>query len=292
MTEPVIERIPEDPANPRRLGRHVGHDPRSRAFAFRAPAGLDLHAVRWDRAVPIFDQGDLGSCTGNAAAGWLATANSLRPGMAEYPWGAQGAAYPVDEKLAVSIYGRATSIDPYDGDYPPTDSGSDGLSVTKVLKERGFVDSYQHAFDVASALAALQSGPVLIGSVWHEGMFHPLSNGLVTISGPVVGGHEYLAVGWDPDTSEVTFANSWGPGWGVDGYFSMTVPTLTALLADDGDCTIPHALVAAPVPDPVSPPTFLPGLSDRARARMASRARKRHMTVEDWVTRLVENETK
>ncbi|MFC4587824.1 hypothetical protein [Sphaerisporangium corydalis] len=29
---------------------------------------------RWERALPILDQGDLGSCTGNAAAGALGTA--------------------------------------------------------------------------------------------------------------------------------------------------------------------------------------------------------------------------
>jgi hypothetical protein len=49
--------------------------------------------------------------------------------------------------------------------------------------------------------------------------------------------------------------------------------------------------VPAPTPTP-EPPPFLPGLSDRARARMVSRARKRGLTQEQWVTWAVEEETK
>ena len=54
------------------LGRHVNHDPRSRRFAFRAQQAT-LAPVFHERHVPIFDQGSLGSCTGNAALGILAT---------------------------------------------------------------------------------------------------------------------------------------------------------------------------------------------------------------------------
>lgn len=135
MTEPVVGVIPEYPDNPHRLGRNLNHDPRSRAFAFRAAPDTPLPSVHWDRAVPIFDQGDLGSCTGNAAAGWLATANALRPGLEQAAL-IKGIKEPVDEAAAVWLYENATAIDPYDGHYPPDDTGSDGLSVTKVLRAR------------------------------------------------------------------------------------------------------------------------------------------------------------
>src|SRR5215218_3923484 len=66
-------RIPHAPDAPYGMGRQVNHDPRSRQFAFRAPPKVELRAVRYERHVPIFDQGNLGSCTGNAAVGCLAT---------------------------------------------------------------------------------------------------------------------------------------------------------------------------------------------------------------------------
>lgn len=253
MANDYVVQIPEQPDLPYRLGRSVNHDERSRAFPFRAPVGQELHSVRWHRAVPIFDQGNLGSCTGNAAAGWLATANSLRPGLTNDAHRDGGTR--IDEQYAIGIYCRATVIDPFDGEYPPTDSGSDGLSVTKVIQERGFVDSYRHAFDVDSALAALMEGPVLVGTIWRRGMFDPDARGLVQPVGDIVGGHEYLLVGYDSDRTEVLFANSWGTGWGDQGHGRMTVDTLRELLAEDGDATVPHALVAAPS-DPVSPPPF------------------------------------
>jgi hypothetical protein len=62
--------IDEYPSGPGagRLGRHVEHDPRSRAYAVSEdllPGSYSsaVHQVR----IPVLDQGDLGSCTGNAA---------------------------------------------------------------------------------------------------------------------------------------------------------------------------------------------------------------------------------
>ena len=211
------------------------------------------------RRVPIFDQGTLGSCTGNAAAGWLATDNSVRPGILD---GAQFG--PVDEDLAVKIYSAATAIDPFEGSYPPKDTGSDGLSVVKILKGWGLVESYSHCFSLNDVLRALQNGPVLIGTNWYEGMFDPDPIGLVAISGASQGGHEYLAVAVDVETERVLFANSWGPGWAKDGYFWQSYETLSRLLAEQGDAMVPHA----PLPSvPEEPLPFSFGSLLRAIAR-------------------------
>jgi hypothetical protein len=67
----VTRVIPEHPSGSAgRLGRHVRHDPRSRAYQVRPRAPL-AKSVSWERQTPILDQGDLGSCTGNAACGVL-----------------------------------------------------------------------------------------------------------------------------------------------------------------------------------------------------------------------------
>ncbi|MEV5953720.1 hypothetical protein AB0M11_08075, partial [Streptomyces sp. NPDC051987] len=57
-----------------RLGRHIEHDPRSRAYALSEdllPSTYTsaVHTVR----IPVLDQGSLGSCTGNAAEAFAGT---------------------------------------------------------------------------------------------------------------------------------------------------------------------------------------------------------------------------
>jgi len=232
------------------LGRHVNHDPRSREYPFsaRPEAAKAVASVSWARRVAIFDQGELGSCTGNAAAGWIGADNALRQGLVSV------AGKSVNEALAVSIYSQATVIDPFTGTYPPDDTGSDGLSVTKVLKNLGLVDTYSHGFSVNDLLVALQSTPVLIGIPWYDGMFDPDADGFVSISGSLAGGHEVCVIAYDAAKQAITFANSWGTGWGLNGYGRMTIATLTKLLADDGDVTVPHALVVAPTPPPPPAP--------------------------------------
>lgn len=201
---------------------------------------MPVRSVRWTRRAPILDQGSIGSCTGNAAAGWLGTDDLDQRGRAD-----------ITEAFAVGLYSAATRLDPWDGEYPPDDTGSDGLSVCKVLQARGLIGSYTHCFGLTDLLTALQSGPVLVGTPWYDGMFDPGPRGLVTVSGAVVGGHEYLAVGVDVERQEVVFAQSWGDGWGEVGYFRMAYTAVARLLGEDGDATVPHAPVPAEPDGPV-----------------------------------------
>jgi hypothetical protein len=189
-----------------RLGRHVHHDSESRRYAFPT-AGLSIAAVRHQRHVPIFDQGQLGSCTGNAAVGCLATGPFY--GTLTNP------VYSEDEAGAVACYSAATRIDGYGGEYPPTDTGSDGLTVAKVLQQAGEIAGYQHTFSLDDALKALQTVPLITGVDWYADMFNPSSEGLLSVSGQYAGGHEIVVDEYDPVRGWVGFTNSWGAGWGV-----------------------------------------------------------------------------
>lgn len=240
------------PLHPK-LGRHVRHDPRSRQYAIPELPARHIQSQRWLRRVPIFDQGNLGSCTGNAAAGWLATDDSTRTGLVTLPDGSS-----VDEKLAVSIYSAATKVDSYSGSYPPDDTGSDGISVAKVLQTKGLAQSYQHAFSVQAVYSALQSGPGFAGTTWYNSMFNPSSDGKIPVdkASGVAGGHEYVISRIDVTNGTVTkiwMDNSWGPSWGVNGSAWFDPADFTALLADQGDFTVPIAV--APVPVPPTPPS-------------------------------------
>ena len=234
-----------------RLGRHVRHDPRS--LAYRVIADGTVASASWERKTPVLDQGDLGSCTGNAACGVLGTepfystlAHDLEIGL------------KLDENEAVSLYGIATQLDPYPGTYPPDDTGSDGLSVAKACQKAGLISGYQHITSVAAAQTAIQHGPFIVGSDWYTGMDTPNSAGIVTATGAVRGGHEYECIAYDPVSDLWKFVNSWGTGWGVDGgHFYYTSGTFAQLLSRDGDATV-FTPITSPAPTPTPTPTPTP----------------------------------
>lgn len=240
-------RIPTAPDVPHGLGRSVNHDPRSRQFAFRASPRAQLTAVRHARQVPVFDQGNLGSCTGNAAVGCMTTGQFFATvNAADADW-----LEPLNEDAAVHCYSEATKIDPWSGAYPPEDTGSDGLSVAKVLKSAGAITGYQHAFTLNDALAALMDRPLITGVYWLDDMFDPSPEGLVSPTGAIAGGHEFVVDEYDPVRGWVGFTNSWSPYWGVAGRFFMEAEKYGALLARDGDVTIFEPVMEpAPTPAP------------------------------------------
>jgi hypothetical protein len=143
-----------------------------------------------------------------------------------------------NEDFAVKLYGRATVLDGFPGEYPPTDTGSSGLAVAKAAQSFGLIKKYQHAFTLIGLKYALRSGPVIVGVPWYESMFHTDVNGMVVANGKIVGGHEFLVRGYD---NGVFFAdNSWGNGWGVNGSFRFTDATWNTLRANGADVTVPQ----------------------------------------------------
>src|SRR6266568_1736698 len=152
-----------------RLGRHVHRDSRSRYFEFQLPSRTAVKTVDW----PVhgtLDQGQVGSCTGNALAQWLNTdfAQSKRASTRYYT-----------ETDAVTLYSLATHLDTAPGNYPPTDTGSDGLSVCKAGVKLGYLSGYQHVFGFDNMLLALQHTPVIVGTEWLKNMFTPSKPGAI-----------------------------------------------------------------------------------------------------------------
>ena len=233
MTETVLKHIEEHVIPDKRLGRHVEHDPRSRQHAYGAtlaPAAL----VRVHHRVygGVLSQGQIGSCTGNATAGAINTAGLHVVGHAT-----------LKEPEALGIYELATVLDEFEGSYPPTDTGSSGLSAAKAAQQKTLIGSYEHAFDMSAALAALQKGPVITGVDWYEGFDTPnATTGRVKPTGQIRGGHEIVCIGYEPHAtladSLVFLQNSWGADWGLSGRFCWTVQTWQKLLDDQGDVTI------------------------------------------------------
>lgn len=244
-TVEVLRYEPKDP----RLGRHVRHDSRSLRFLVRAEDPSTLESVRHESRIPVLDQGNLGSCTGNAAVHVLGSAPFF--GTHDLPLGLDGVA---NEAQAVAIYAEATRLDPWPGEWEPDDTGSDGLAVAKALTARGLIAGYQHATSLEACLTALAERPVMIGTVWRSGMFEPTADGRLRVSGAEQGGHEYCLDELDVKRKRVWMRNSWGPSWGVNGRAWLSWADLGRLLDDLGDVTVlvPKSL-PAPVPEPVPP---------------------------------------
>ncbi len=218
--------IPEQVVDGSRLGRNIEHDERSKAFpALTAP----LTTAHHKRHGHVFNQGNLGSCTGNAMAGSLMTDPLYAAGR------------HLAEKDAVALYEKATELDAYPGQYPPTDTGSSGLAVAKAAKLAGYITSYQHAFGLQQALGALVVGPVITGVKWYTSFDSPASTGEISLTptATVRGGHEFEVNGIDVENQRVWCVQSWGPHWGGlgDGTFWMSFDTWGTLLADSGDVT-------------------------------------------------------
>jgi hypothetical protein len=227
-----------------RLGRNVVHDPRSRAFPFKSDKALV--SAKHVRRIAVLDQGDLGSCTGNATVGALGT-EPFYDTLSD-----KGLAF--DENMAIDIYSKATAVDNFPGTYPPTDTGSAGIYVAQVAKTLGYISGYTHAFDTNTALQAIVDHPVIVGINWYENFFYPDANGVVSKARRdyVAGGHEICADEIDVERQLVGFTNSWGTGWGLQGRFYMGFDLFSSLLAEDGDVTV-FVPITVPAPTPVDP---------------------------------------
>jgi hypothetical protein len=249
-----IPALPPDVPGAGRLGRHVRHDPRSRAFAYK-PATVSLRSRSHPRRIPVLDQGELGKCTAEASVGALGT-DPFFPSLSDL------GQLTFDDVMSNDLYSQFTREDSYDGTWPPDDTGSDGLTAAKVLKERGLISGYQHAFTLEDALAALSGNgdddpgrPVITGVNWYSSMDKPTSYGQVSITSQayVRGGHEFEVSSIDVAQKRVWCWQSWGASWGVNGMFWMSWDTWERLLHEEGDVTVfvPRGGVTpAPTVDP------------------------------------------
>lgn len=222
------------------LGRIINHDKVSKQFAFDT-TGITITNITHQRLIPIFNQGSVGSCTGNAGVGNINTSPFIQ---------ATNPIFSPDEAGALKLYNAAQTIDG-NGTYPPVDNGSSGLSIAKALKNAGVVSGYQHTFTLNDALKALMQYPIITGTNWYEDMFSPDADGRVHPTGKLVGGHEYEAFKVDADKGHIWFCNSWGTSWGVNGTFYMTWADYASLLSKSGDATVLFPVtIAPPTPSP------------------------------------------
>lgn len=218
------------------LGRQMVHDERSRAFAL--PAGVDRS--RWhDKAIRVYDplpnpNQIVGCCTGVAKAVQFNAAGNRKRGTV------------LDMEMAESIYSKATTLDPWDGAWPPTDTGSSGLASAKAAQQMGLGGEYRWVFNGADGvITQVMAGHVVsVGTWWYDGMmptgldrFNALP--IVKPTGARVGGHQYAIRGYDADRDRV-LGRCW---WGTFRDFWMARADLDTLLAEGGDAHVQDRII-------------------------------------------------
>lgn len=218
------------PVTDRRLGRQMVHDSRSRAFAL--PMAVDRSAWR-DKAIRLYDplpnpNQSIGNCTGCAKAMQFNAVGNRTTGQV------------LDMGTATALYTKATTLDPWQGSWPPDDTGSSGLASAKAAQALGYGGAYRWLFGgVDEVVQTIMGGdPVSIGTWWYEGMF-TLRTGIwgypqVVVSGNKAGGHQYLARGYDT-SSDMVLCRNW---WGTYRDFWIDRSSLGALIADGGDAHV------------------------------------------------------
>lgn len=188
---------------------------------------------------PVEDQGNLGSCTGNAIAEAIEMLdkrngkNTERSRLFVYYYerllegtvNRDSGAYIRDGIKVTYNYGvPLESLWPYDVKkyrVPPSkEANADAL--------RRKVTLYERAADFNSCINALTNGyPVVVGfevyasfmgSIVGRTGIMPYPN---TKTEPLLGGHAVLLVGYDNSKQWFIVKNSWGSSWGDKGYFYM-----------------------------------------------------------------------
>ena len=120
----------------------------------------------------------------------------------------------------------------FDGE-PLNEEGSNIRSAARVLQQIGRIQNYAFAKDFETIKWwLLHKGPLLLGTVWYEGMFTPDPDGTVHPTGAVAGGHAWEANGIDE--MYIYGQNSWGE-WGIHGAFRILISDFIKILSVSGE---------------------------------------------------------
>ena len=234
MPLPKYHWLPELP------GKHHPRLDHTKFGLTQLPDSIDMEPFM----APVFDQGDLGSCTGNAIAGLMEYRENKLAGLTNQHFNfitlsrlyvyyneramegtvkQDAGAIISDGMKSLTANGICTDILwPYDINQftvkPPEAAYTDG--VTRKVKGYVTVDQTQEALTTVLA----SHFPIVFGATIYSSFESDqvAANGLVPMpdvqNEQCLGGHAILICGYDNTTHLFKVRNSWGADWGDNGY--------------------------------------------------------------------------
>lgn len=189
----------------------------------------------------VYDQGELGSCTANAIAA-CDQFTMLCEDASKCFQPARIAIY-YDERVIEGTVGYDSGAQLRDGIKVVASKGAapealcpyDVGAFTREPSTAYYDEAAKHPAiqyaRVAQSLSQLRGAllarhPVVFGFTVYESFESPdvARSGVVPMPAPneqILGGHAVMLVGYDDTTQRFVVRNSWGPGWGQAGYFTM-----------------------------------------------------------------------
>ena len=217
--------------------------PDARDFLYSAPqAVLTSLPPKVDlrpKCPPVYDQGQLGSCTANSI-GAAFEFDQLKQGQTDFmpsrlfiyynerdiegTVGSDSGAQIRDGMKVVSALGVCTETTwPYNiakfKTKPPAKAYKEALSHQALI--------YRRVVGLRQMQGCLAQGyPFVFGFTVYESFesSQVAKSGKVPMPAPgeaTLGGHAVLAVGYDDTQQRFIVRNSWGPNWGMKGYFTL-----------------------------------------------------------------------
>lgn len=213
------------------------------------PTKVDLRP----QCPPVYDQGQLGSCTANAIAAALQFDEDEADPAAPTP---SRLFIYYNERVMEGTVGSDSGAQIRDGIKsvakigapPESDWAYDEAKFAVKPPPAAFADASKTraiAYMRVSQTLAQMKGclaagfPFVFGFTVYESFMSAAmqSSGVGSLPAPgekVEGGHAVMAVGYDDASQTFLVRNSWGTAWGMQGYFTFPYPYLTeADLSDD-----------------------------------------------------------
>lgn len=111
-------------------------------------------------------------------------------------------------------------------------------------------------------IESLDAGRPVILAIGVDSAFMYYRSGILSVySGPSVGYHAIVAVGYDRDTETLKLMNSWGPNWGEGGTVRISFEAAQRMIVEAYvilDASALDQIQPAPVPEPVPVPVPVP----------------------------------